>query len=150
MQTFAHIFTEQSTTPQFGLITIDQQKEVKMANRFEIFNNLQRAMQPLAHWYDIIDTHVMLEIQSEVVYEVLHNRSCNTKWAPIHEQVTMLRKLLCHIFENYAEIQDDRYISDEDTDKYPETFMSSPYILLTKLQEPALQQQLAIPYKAPH
>ena len=44
-----------------------------MANRFEIFNNLQRAMQPLAHWYDIIDTHIMLEIQSEVVYEVLQS-----------------------------------------------------------------------------
>ena len=143
------MFTQQSTTPQFRPITIDQQKEVKMANRSELLNNLQRAMQPLAHWYDIIDTHTMLELQSEVVYEVLHNRSCNIKWAPIHEQVTMLRKLLSHIFEHYAEVQDDGYISDEDIDKYPEMFMPRPCILLTGLQGPALQQQPATPYKPP-
>ena len=73
-----------------------------MANRFELLNNLQRAMQPLDHWYDIIDTHVMLEIQSEVVYEVLHNRYCNIKWSHMYEQVTMLRKLLSHIFKQYT------------------------------------------------
>ena len=123
IQTFTHMFTQQSTTPQFGCITIDQQKKVKMANRFELLNNLQRAMQPLAHWYDIIDTHVMLEIQSEVMYKVLHNRQCNIKWAPIHKQVAMMRKLLSHIFEHYTEVQDDGYISDEDIDKYPEMFV---------------------------
>ena len=74
-----------------------------MASRFELLNNLQRAMQPLAHWYDIIDSHVMLELQSKVVYKVLHNRYCPIKWEPIHEQLTMLRKLLSHISEHYTE-----------------------------------------------
>ena len=41
----------------------------------------------------------------------------------MHEQVTMLRKLLSHIFKQYADIQDDGYISDEDIEEYPETFM---------------------------
>ena len=40
----------------------------------------------------------------------------------MHEQVTMLRKLLSHIFEQYADVQDDGYISDEDIEEYPETF----------------------------
>ena len=102
-----------------------------MANRFELLNNPQRAMQLLAHWYDIIDTHIMLEIQSEVIYEVLHNRSCNIKWAAIHEQVTMLKKLLSHRFEHCTEVQDDGYISDEDIDKYPETFIPGLHTLLT-------------------
>ena len=120
-----------------------------MANRCELLNNLQRAMQPMAHWYDITDTHVMLEIQSEVIYEGLHNRQCNIKWSPMHEQVTMLRKLLSHIFEHYTEVQDDGYISDEDIDKYPETFMPRPRILLTRFQESAPLQQLDSSCKLP-
>ena len=119
----------------------------KMANRF---NNLQRAMQPLAYWYDIIDTHTMLELQSEVVYKVLNNRSCNIKWAPIHEQVTMLEKLLSHVFENYAEVQDDGYISDEDIDRYPDNLLPRPHILLTRSQDSTLQEQPTTSYKAPH
>ena len=53
---------------------------------------------PLAHWYAIIDNQVILELQNEVIHEVLHDRYCLIKWAPMHEQVTLLRKLLSHIF----------------------------------------------------
>ena len=85
--------------------------------RFELWNNLHRAMTPLAHWYAIIDSHI-IELQNEVIHEVLHNRYCLIKWAPMYEQVTLLRKLLSHIFEYYAEVQDDGYISDEDIEQY--------------------------------
>ena len=40
------------------------------------------------------------------------DRYCLIKWAPMHKQVTLLRKLLSHIFEHYAAVQDDGYISD--------------------------------------
>ena len=60
----------------------------------------------------------------------------------MHEQVTMLRKLLSHIFEQCADIQDDGYISDEDIEEYPETFMPRPRIMPMSLQEPAQPQQL--------
>ena len=40
----------------------------------------------------------------------------------MHEQVTMLQKLLSHIFEQYIDVQDDGYISDEDIEEYPETY----------------------------
>ena len=83
-----------------------------MTSRFEIWNNVHRAMTPLAHWYALIDNDVILDIQNKVIHEVLHNRSCLIKWAPMHKQVTMLQKLLSHIFEQYADIQDDGYISD--------------------------------------
>ena len=56
--------------------------------------------------------------------------------APMHEHVTMLQKLLSHIFEQYADIQDDGYISDEDIEEYPETFMLRPHIMLMSLQGP--------------
>ena len=105
---------------------------------------------PLAHWYAIIDNHVILELQNEVICEVLHNRYYLIKWAPMHEQVTLLRKLLYHIFKHYAEVQDDGYISDEDIEIYPETFMPRPRIMLIRLQEPALVQQLDTPHKSPH
>ena len=85
-----------------------------MTSRFELWNNLHRAMTPLAHWYALIDNEVILELQNKVIHEVLYNRYCLIKWAPMHEQVTMLRKLLSHIFEQYTDIQDDGYISDED------------------------------------
>ena len=58
----------------------------------------------------------------------------------MHEQVTMLRKLLSHIFKQYADIQDDGYISDEDIEEYPDTFMPRLHIMPTGLQEPAQLQ----------
>ena len=117
-----------------------------MTNRFELWNNLHRAMMPLAHWYDIIDNQVILELQNKVIHEVLYNRYCLIKWAPMHEQVTLLRKLLSHIFEHYVDVQDDSYISDEDIEEYPETFMPRPCIMPTRIQEPALPQQLVTPH----
>ena len=93
-----------------------------MTSRFELWNNLHRAMTPMAHWYALVDNEVILELQNKVIHEVLYNRYCFIKWAPMHEQVTMLRKLLSHIFEHYADIQDDGYISDKEIEEYPETF----------------------------
>ena len=121
-----------------------------MASRFELLNNLHRAMTPLAHWYDIIDSDVILELQNEVIHEVLYNRYCLIKWAPMHEQVTLFRKLLSHIFEHYTEVQDDGYISDGDIEIYPEIFIPKPRIMPIGLQEPALLQQPATPHKSPH
>ena len=112
-----------------------------MTSRFELWNNLHRAMTPLAHWYALIDNEVILELQNKVIHEVLYNRYCLIKWAPMHEQVTMLRKLLSHIFEQYADVQDDGYISDEDIEEYPEAFMPRPCIMLMDLQGPAQPQQ---------
>ena len=112
-----------------------------MTSRFELWNNLHRAMTPLAHWYALIDNEVILELQNKVIHEVLYNRYCLIKWAPMHEQVTMLQKLLSHIFEQYTDIQDDGYISDEDIEEYPETFMPRPRIMLMGLQGPAQLQQ---------
>ena len=120
-----------------------------MTSRFELWNNLHRAMMPLAHWYAMIDNQVILELQNEVIHKVLHNRYCLIKWAPMHEQVTLLRKLLSHIFEYYTEVQDDSYISDEDIELYPETFMPRPCIMPIRLQEPALLQQPDTPHKSP-
>ena len=77
-------------------------------------------------------------------------RYCLIKWAPMHEQVTLLRKLLSQIFECYTEVQDDSYISDEDIEKYPETFWPRPRIMPIGFQEPALLQQLDTPHKSPH
>ena len=107
-------------------------------------------MTPLAHWYALIDNEVILELQNKVIHEVLHNRYCLIKWAPMHEQVTLLRKLLSHIFEHYADIQDDGYISDEDIEEYPETFMPRPHIMPMGLQEPAPPQQPDTPHSLPH
>ena len=121
-----------------------------MTSRFELWNNLHRPMTSLAHWYAIIDNQVILELQNKVIHEVLHNRYCHIKWAPMHEQVTLLRKLLSHIFEHYAEVQDDGYISDEDIEEYPETFMPRLRIMPIGLQEPALLQQPDTPHKSPH
>ena len=75
-----------------------------MTSRFEIWNNVHRAMTPLAHWYALIDNDAILDIQNKATHKVLHNRSCHIKWAPMHEQVTMLQKLLSHIFEQYADV----------------------------------------------
>ena len=107
-----------------------------MTSRFELRNNLQRVMTPLAHWYTLIDNDIILDIQNKVIHEVLHDRCCPIKWAPMHKQVTMLQKLLSHIFEQYADIQDDGYISDKDTEEYPETFMPRPRIMSTSVQGP--------------
>ena len=121
-----------------------------MTSRFELWNNLHRAMLPLAHWYAIIDNHVILELQNKVICEVLHNRYCLIKWTPMHKQLMLLRKLLSHIFEHYAEVQDEGYISDEDIEIYPDTFMLRPCIMPVRLQEPTLVQQMDTPHKSPH
>ena len=121
-----------------------------MTSRFEIWNNLHRAMTPLAHWYALIDNQVILELQNKVIHEVLYNRYCVIKWAPMHKQVTMLQKLLSHIFEQYADVQDDGYISDEDIEEHPETFMPRPCIMPTSLQGPARPQQPGVAYVPPH
>ena len=68
----------------------------------------------------------------------------------MHEQVTLLRKLLSHIFEHYTEVQNDDYISDEDIEEYSETFMPRPHIMLIGLQEPTLLPQPDTPHKSPH
>ena len=119
-----------------------------MTSRFELWNNLHRAMMPLAHWYPIIDSHIILELQNEVIHEVLHNRYCLIKWAPMHEQVTLFRRLLSHIFQHYTDIQDDGYISDKVIEQYPEIFMPRPHIMPIRLQEPALLQKLDTPHKS--
>ena len=67
----------------------------------------------------------------------------------MHEQVTLLRKLLSHIFEHYAEVQGDGYISDKDIEQYPEIFMPRPRIMPIGLQEPALLPQPDTPHKLP-
>ena len=121
-----------------------------MTSRFEIWNNVHRAMTPLAHWYAILDNDVILDIQNKVIHEILHNRTCLIKWAPMHEQVTMLQKLLSHIFEQYADIQDDGYISDEDIQEYLETFMPRPCIMPTDVQEPVQPQQPQVAQVQPH
>ena len=61
----------------------------------------------------------------------------------------MLRKLLSHIFKQYADIQDDGYISDEDIEEYPETFMPRPHIMLMSLQGLAQLQQPDTPHISP-
>ena len=104
---------------------------------------------PLAHWCVLIDNEVILELQNKVIHEVLYNRYCLIKWAPMHEQVTMLRKLLSHIFEHYADVQDDGYISDEDIEEYPETFIPRPRIMPAGLQKPAPLQQPDTPHSSP-
>ena len=120
-----------------------------MTSRFEIWNNVHRAMTPLAHWYALIDNDVILDIQNKVIHEVLHDRSCVIKWAPMHKQVTMLQKLLSHIFEQYADVQDDGYISDEDIEEYPETFMPRPRIMPTSVQGPVRPQQPEVVHVLP-
>ena len=120
-----------------------------MTSRFEIWNNLHRAMTPLAHWYALIDNDVILDIQNKVIHKVLHDRCCLIKWAPMHEQVTMLQKLLSHIFEQYADIQDDSYISDEDIEEYPETFMPRPHIMSMSVQGPVRPQQPEVAHILP-
>ena len=69
-----------------------------MTSRFEIWNNVHRAMTPLAHWYAVLDNDIILDIQNKVIHKIVHDRTCLIKWAPMHEQVTMFQKLLSHIF----------------------------------------------------
>ena len=121
-----------------------------MTSRFELWSNLHRAMMPLAHRYALIDNQVILELQNKVIHEVLYNRYCLIKWAPMHEQVTMFRKLLSHIFEHYADVQDDSYINDKDIEEYPETFVPRLRIMPMGLQEPAPLQQPDTPHSSPH
>ena len=106
-------------------------------------------MTPLAHWYALIDNDVILDIQNKVIHEVLHDRSCLIKWAPMHEQVTMLQKLLSHIFEQYVDVQDDGYISNEDIEEYLETFMQRPRIMPMSIQGPVQPQQPEVAHVLP-
>ena len=121
-----------------------------MTSRFEIWNNVHRAMTPLAHWYTILYNDIILDIQNKVIHEILHDRTYLIKWAPMHEQVTMLQKLLSYIFEQYADVQDDGYISDEDIEEYPETFMPRPRIMPTIVQGPVQPQQPEVVQVQPH
>ena len=68
----------------------------------------------------------------------------------MHKQVTMLQKLLSHIFEQYADVQDDGYISDKDIEEYPETFMARPHIMPTNVQGPVQPQQPEVVQVQPH
>ena len=120
-----------------------------MTSRFKIWNNVHRAMTPLAHWYAVLDNDVILDIQNKVIHEILHDRTCLIKWAPMHEQVTMLQKLLSHIFEQYADVQDG-YINDKDIEEYPETFMSRPHIMSMNVQGPVQPQQPKVAQVQPH
>ena len=121
-----------------------------MTSRFEIWNNVHRAMTPLAHWYTILDNDIILDIQNKVIHEILHDRTCLIKWSPMHEQVTMLQKLLSYIFEQYADVQDDGYISDKDIEEYPETFMPRPRIMPMIVQGPVQPQQPDVVQVQPH
>ena len=107
-------------------------------------------MTPLVHWYAILDNDIILDIQNKVIHEILHDRTCLIKWAPMHEQVTMLQKLLSHIFEQYANVQDDGSISDEDIEEYPETFMPRPCIMPMNVQGPVQLQQPEVAQVQPH
>ena len=68
----------------------------------------------------------------------------------MHEQVTMLQKLLSHIFKQYADVQNDGYISDEDIEEYLETFMPRPCIMPRDIQGPAQPQQPQVMQVQPH
>ena len=107
-------------------------------------------MTPLAHWYTMLDNNIILDIQNKVIHEILHDRSRLIKWAPMHKQVTMLQKLLFHIFEEYADVQDDGYISDKDIEEYPETFMQGPCIMPTNIQGPVQPLQPEVAQVQPH
>ena len=67
----------------------------------------------------------------------------------MHEQVTMLQKLLSRVFEQYADVQDDGYISDEDIEEYPETFIPRPCIMPTSVQGPVQPQQPEVAHIPP-
>ena len=120
-----------------------------MTSRFEIWDNVHRTMTPLAHWYALIDNDVILDIQNKVIHKVLHDRCCLIKWAPMHEQVTMLQKLLCHVFEQYADVQDDSYVSDKDIEEYLETFMPRSRIMPMSVQGPVQPQQPEVAHVPP-
>ena len=121
-----------------------------MTSRFKIWNNVHRAMTPLAYWYTILDHDIILDIQNRVIHEILHDRTCLIKWAPMHKQVTMLQKLLSHIFEQYADVKNDGYISDKDIEEYPETFMTRPRIMPAYVQGPMKPQQPEVVQVQPH
>ena len=55
-----------------------------------------------------------------------------------------------HIFEQYADIQDDGYISNEDIEEYPETFMPRLRIMPMSLQGPVQLQQPEVAHVPPH
>ena len=107
-------------------------------------------MTPLAHWYAILDNDIISDIQNKVIHEILHDRTCLIKWAPMHEQVTMLQKLLSHIFKQYTDVQDDGYINDEDIEEYLETFMPRLRIMPTDVQGPVQPQLPQVTQVQPH
>ena len=107
-------------------------------------------MTPLPHLYAVLDNDVILDIQNKVIHKILHDRTCLIKSAPMHKQVTMLQKLLSHIFEQYVNVQDDSHISDEDIEEYPETFMPRPRIMPTNVQGPVQPQQPEVAQVQPH
>ena len=54
------------------------------------------------------------------------------------------------ILEQYADVQDDGYISDEDIEEYPETFMPRPRIMSTNVQGQVQPQQPEVARVQPH
>ena len=58
-------------------------------------------------------------------------------------------KTIISIFEQYTNVQDNSYISDEDIEEYPETFMPRPHIMLMSLQGPVRLQQLEMVHVPP-
>ena len=59
------------------------------------------------------------------------------------------KTIVLHFRTLYADIQDDSYISNEDIEDYPETFMPRPRIMPTGIQEPVPLQQPDTPHNAP-
>ena len=57
---------------------------------------------------------------------------------------------MSHISEQYADVQDDGYISNEDIEEYPETFMPRTRIMPTSVQGPAPLQQPDVAHIPPH
>ena len=100
--------------------------------------------------YDAIGSLVCYNRQSGHTRTPKRSHTWGTAWAPMHEQVTLFRKLLSYIFKHYAKVQDDSYISDEDIEEYPEIFMPRPCIMPIGLQEPPLLQQPDTPHKSSH
>ena len=58
-------------------------------------------------------------------------------------------KTIVSHFEQYVNVQYDSYISDEDIEEYPETFMPTPHIMLMSLQGPERPQQPEVAHVPP-
>ena len=73
-----------------------------MTSRFEIWNNVHRAMTPLAYWYTILDNDVILDIQNvtSVAFESKDDPTQMTKiviynYTLYYIQKTIHFKLIC-------------------------------------------------------